>query len=262
MTAQFEVHEVSKHFGTTKALNQISFTISRGETVALIGPSGAGKSTLLNLLAGSIVPDSGSYKLCGKGIELYKGPKELAQTIGIIRQQFDLIGELAVIHNVLVGMFGKWHTAKSLLSLIIPQDKHKAVEALTKLGMADKLYQKTATLSGGQQQRVAMARLMVQNPEAILADEPIASLDPVLAEDLIQGLVRMKNENQGTLIASLHSVDIAKRYFKRIIGLRAGEVYFDLPVENVTDELLKTLYEANHIIAASEQNPVVCHEAE
>lgn len=238
----FTLNDVSKHYGDMIALSPLSLQIEKGETIALIGPSGAGKTTLLNILANIITPDSGVLEIDGKPAGAYVTGKQLARKVGIIRQQFDLVGPLPVIHNVLAGRLGEWGLSKSLLSLLFPQDKELAVKALERVGLLDKMYEKTSNLSGGEQQRVALARLLVQQPEAILADEPVSSLDPARAEDVLTMLIKLVKEEKQTLVASLHSVELAKKYFSRIIALREGKVFFDLPTERVTDEDLSHLY--------------------
>lgn len=238
----FEINEISKSYGRVIALSDLSLNIKRGEMVALIGPSGAGKTTLLNILATVVKPDGGNILLDGLALKKYKGVKALAQKLGIIRQQFDLVDSLPVIHNVLAGRLKDWGLFKSLISLIFPQDKELAVKALERVGINDKLYEKTSNLSGGEQQRVAMARLLLQSPKVILADEPVSSLDQARAEDILTALTNIAKEEGQTLIASLHSVEYARKYFSRVIALRQGKVYFDLPSVDITDENLKELY--------------------
>jgi phosphonate transport system ATP-binding protein len=237
-----EINHVTKQFERKIAISSLSFHVKKGETVALIGPSGAGKSTLLNILAGILAPDSGTYLLDGIPIQQYKKRKELAKKIGVIRQQFDLIAALPVIQNVLAGRLGEWGFFKSMLSLFVPQDKQLAAHALNRVGLLDKIYDQTSRLSGGEQQRVALARLLVQNPEIILADEPVASLDPARAEDVLEMLVKLVKEENQTLIMSLHSVEYAKKYFSRIIALRDGTIFFDLPADEITEAQLADLY--------------------
>lgn len=237
-----EINNITKQFERKIALSSVSFTIQEGETVALIGPSGAGKSTLLNILAGIIPPDSGEYALDGKAIETYRKRHTLSKKAGVIRQQFDLIAPLPVIQNVLAGKLGEWGFFKSMISLFIPQEKAAAAAALERVGLLDKIYEQTANLSGGEQQRVALARLLVQSPEVILADEPVASLDPARAEDVLAMLKRLVSEENQTLIMSLHSVDYALKYFSRIIALRDGEIFFDLPTAEISESRLADLY--------------------
>jgi phosphonate transport system ATP-binding protein len=238
-----EAKNISKHFERKIALSSLSFSIKQGEMVALIGPSGAGKTTLLNAIAGLVPLQNGELLIDGNSISSYKKRKIFAKKVGVIRQQFDLIGPLAVIHNVLAGRLADWGLFRSLFSLLIPQEKAIAVNALTSVGLADKAYEITSSLSGGEQQRVAMARLMVQRPEVILADEPVASLDPARAEDVLAILTKIVLKENQTLISSLHSVEYARKYFSRIISLKNGEIFFDLPTEKVTDDLLAELYQ-------------------
>ncbi|MDQ0219888.1 phosphonate ABC transporter ATP-binding protein [Peribacillus cavernae] len=237
-----ELNNITKQFERKIALSSLSFHVKKGEMVALIGPSGAGKSTLLNTLAGITAPNTGTYLLDGVPIQHYKKRKELAKKIGVIRQQFDLIASLPVIQNVLAGRLGEWGFFKSMLSLFLPQDKQLAANALNRVGLLDKLYDQTSKLSGGEQQRVALARLLVQSPAVILADEPVASLDPARAEDVLAMLTKLVKEEGQTLVMSLHSVEYAKKYFSRIIALRDGEVFFDLPTSEITKEHLAELY--------------------
>jgi phosphonate transport system ATP-binding protein len=237
-----EAKNISKHFERKIALSSLSFSIKQGELVALIGPSGAGKTTLLNSIAGLVPIQSGELLIDSKLISSYKKGNIFAKKVGVIRQQFDLIGSIAVIHNVLAGRLADWSLFKSLFSLLVPQEKAVALKALERVGLADKLYEITSTLSGGEQQRVAMARLLVQQPEVILADEPVASLDPARAEDVLAMLINIVSEEMQTLIASLHSVEYARKYFTRIIALKNGEILFDLPTTEVTDEKLADLY--------------------
>jgi phosphonate transport system ATP-binding protein len=239
--------QISKNYERKIALSSLSFVIKKGELIALIGPSGAGKTTLLNLLASILQPDSGELIVDGKPINHYADQKKRAKKIGIIRQQFDLVGQLAVVHNVLAGRLADWGFLKSLLSLFIPQEKTKAANALKRVGLEEKLYERTSNLSGGEQQRVALARLLMQKPEIILADEPVASLDPARADDILQMLTRIATEEQQTVIASLHSVEYARNYFTRLIALKNGKIFFDLPADQVTDEQLQELYQLKEL---------------
>lgn len=236
------LNHISKTYERKIALSSLSFTVDKGELIALIGPSGAGKTTLLNIMASILTPDEGEIFIVGTPLSEFKDQKKRAKKIGVIRQQFDLVGELPVIHNVLAGRLSGWGVFKSLLSLLIPQDKQYAVKALERVGLLDKLYDRTSILSGGEQQRVALARLLVQNPEIILADEPVASLDPARAEDILDLLANIAVEEKQTLIASLHSVEYAKKYFDRIIALKNGEIFFDLPAASVSDAHIESLY--------------------
>ncbi|TKC19228.1 phosphonate ABC transporter ATP-binding protein [Robertmurraya kyonggiensis] len=238
-----EVQNVTINFEGKIALSSLSFSVKKGERIALIGPSGAGKTTLLNTIATFIKPDEGQILIDELGSSELDDRKKLSRKIGMIRQQFDLVHQLPVVHNVLAGKLGQWGFFKSLWSLIFPQEKSLALRALERVGLKDKLYEKTANLSGGEQQRVALARLLVQSPEIILADEPVASLDPARAEDVLSMLTKLVIEENQTLITSLHSVEYAKKYFTRIIALRDGAVFFDLPVDEIQAENLASLYQ-------------------
>ncbi|MDF2607980.1 MAG: phosphonate transporter ATP-binding protein [Bacillales bacterium] len=237
-----ELNNLTVNFERKIAISSLSFTVRKGELVALIGPSGAGKSTLLNTLTGINKPTSGEILIADTPLKNYKSSKQLAKKVGVIRQQFDLVGQLAVINNVLAGRLADWGFFNSLVSLISPRDKHLAVNALKRVGLENKLFQQTSSLSGGEQQRVAMARLLVQKPEIILADEPVSSLDPARADDILSMLTTLAHEEDLTLLASLHSVELAKKYFNRIIGLRDGKIHFDLDTNDVTDDILEKLY--------------------
>jgi len=243
----FTLKNITKTYGNDYALKDFSITINKGELVAIIGPSGAGKTTLMSMLATIINQDSGSMHINGKLSNSFKNRKELAKEIGIIRQQFDLVTQLPVIHNVLAGRLNQWGLFKSLISLIIPQDKKVATKALERVGIESKTYEKTANLSGGEQQRVALARLLVQKPKVILADEPVSSLDPARSEDIMNLLTKLVIEEDQTLIASLHSVEYARKYFTRIVALRNGEIYFDKPSKEVNQSDLDLLYDLKEL---------------
>lgn len=243
-----ELKDVSVSFDGKIALSSLSLFIKKGERVALIGPSGAGKSTLLNVLSLSNVSGTGTVKIDGQPPSFYRNRKLRAKKIGVIRQQFDLVNALPVVHNVLAGKLADWSFVKSILSLVIPQEKEIAAQALTRVGLRHKMLEQTGSLSGGEQQRVALARLLVQQSEIILADEPVASLDPARAEDVLGILTKLVQEEKQTLITSLHSVEYAKKYFTRVIGLRQGAILFDLPVDQLTDRHLNELYKLRETI--------------
>ena len=198
----FELKNVSKHFGELAALQDINLSIQAGERVALVGPSGAGKSTLLSLLNGTQRPDSGQVSVLDQDLAQLNN-RQLRQTqrqVGTIYQRFHLVDQLAVIHNVNAGRLGSWSAGRALFSLMWPQEKEEAYDALARVGIPEKLFERTSQLSGGQQQRVAIARVLVQNPEAILADEPIASLDPERAKEVMNLLSNLVKELDKTLV--------------------------------------------------------------
>lgn len=223
-------------------LNDVSFSLQRGQRVALIGPSGSGKSTILNLLTKTIRPTSGKMVMNGRPIEDYRDRKQYAHQVGIIQQQFNLINEMSVIHNVLAGRLNTWGLVKSLWSLIKPQEIELAQAALAAVGMADRIYDYTGNLSGGEQQRIAIARTIMQNPELVLADEPISSLDPATAESIMQLLVDIATAQERTLLCSMHSFAHVKKYFDSAIAIKGGRVLFALPVGQITPDRLSQLY--------------------
>ncbi len=239
----FTLRRVTKRYPQGVALAPLSVEIRAGERVAIAGPSGSGKTTLLHLMGGVIQPDAGDIIINGRSLASLSSGRELARLVGIIHQQHDLVPHLAVIHNVLAGRLGEWGLMKSLLSLIFPQERDAALRALEQVGLPDKLYQRTSQLSGGEQQRVAIARVLMQAPRAILADEPVASLDPARAEDLVRLLTQLALSTGRTLVASLHSIDLARTYFQRIMGLRNGELQFDMPAAAVSQTMLERLYD-------------------
>lgn len=237
-----QVADVSKRYGHVRALSNTSLAINPAETVALVGPSGSGKTTLLHLLAGTLRPDTGRVFVDGRLIASITNRRERAHLVGMMYQQHDIVLSLSVIHNVLAGRLGEWGFLRSLLSLVSPRDVDVAYEALERVGIAGKLYTRTSRLSGGEQQRVALARLLVQSPCVILADEPVSSVDPARARDLIQLLVRIARDAGRTLIVSVHSPALACEYFDRIIAIRAGTIVFDRSSSDVREADLTALY--------------------
>ncbi|MEM9092336.1 MAG: phosphonate ABC transporter ATP-binding protein [Cyanobacteria bacterium P01_F01_bin.53] len=237
------LHEVSCRFGSVVALQSVNVSISSGEKVAIVGPSGAGKSTLLSLFNGSLSPTIGEVIVLDQPLQSLSGAQRrtVQRQVGTVYQQHNLVANLSVIHNVNAGQLGRWPLWKALWSLVWPQQLADAQQAMTQLGLADKLYARTDRLSGGQQQRVAMARVLVQDPAIILADEPVASVDPARSHDMMALLSDLVKNR--TLLVSLHDVDLAKAYCDRIIGLRQGRLVFDLPSADVSDAQLAALYD-------------------
>ena len=241
----YELRSIRKVFGPDDvALEGISLTVGRGEHVAFIGPSGAGKTTLVRILNLTLRPTEGTMILDGRdaaalsAVEL----RRLRTRIGTIYQQHNLVGRLRVVHNVLAGNLGRWSALTALASLVHPRGVDEAAHALEQVGIPEKLYARTDELSGGQQQRVAIARVLVQDPDVILADEPVSSVDPSLAITIVSLLRDLSHESRKTLLMNLHSVDLALAYFPRIVGIREGRVHFDLAPDKVSAELLSELY--------------------
>lgn len=236
---------ISKSYSRVEALAPLTLTIRHGERVALAGPSGSGKTTLLYILAGIIQPDGGYVSIDRRRLSDLRPGEELARLVGVLHQQYDLVPNLPVVQNVLAGRLGQWSLFRAVLSLLWPQERRLAEKALSQLGIVDKLQERTSLLSGGEQQRVAIARLLVQSPLIILADEPVSSLDPTRAEDTLRLMTDLADPCGKALVVSLHSPALIRKYFSRIIGLREGMVQFDLPVEKMTEGILDRLYELN-----------------
>ena len=245
----FELQQVSRQFGQFSALTNITLQICPGERVALVGSSGAGKSTLLNLLNGVLSPTAGEVWALGRRLSsLNPGQLRLVQAqIGAIYQQHHLVTNLPVIHNVNAGHLSRWSLLKSLGSLIWPLETVTAAQALSQVGMPEKLYARTDRLSGGQQQRVALARVLVQDPQVILADEPTSSIDPARSQEIMD-LLRHLNETTGkTLVISLHDINFARSHCQRMIGLRQGRLLFDSPTAAVSDQMIAALYQLSSL---------------
>lgn len=237
------LNSVTCRFGQLVALQSVSLAIAPGERVALVGPSGAGKSTLLSLLNGSLSPTGGEVRVLGRSLQTLQGDRrrQVQRQVGMVYQQHHLVSNLPVIHNVNAGHLGRWPLWKALWSLVWPQQVKVARQALAQLGLSDKLYARTDRLSGGQQQRVALARVLVQDPAIVLADEPVASVDPARSHDMMT-LLSQIGQNR-TLLVSLHDVDLAKAYCDRIIGLRQGRLVFDRSSTAVSHQDLAELYD-------------------
>ncbi|MDJ0752247.1 MAG: phosphonate ABC transporter ATP-binding protein [Ardenticatenaceae bacterium] len=244
MAPAFKLHQVSVEYSGFPALNDISLTIHRGERIALVGPSGAGKTTLLHLLNGLLQPTSGTVEILGDRLPnlSISQRRSVHRQIGTIYQQFHLVGNLRVIHNVNAGQLGRWSLAKSLLSLIWPQQVDQAQSALAKVGIPEKLLTRTDQLSGGQQQRVAIARVLVQDPAVILADEPIASLDPERSRQIMRLLADLAQTLHKTLVVSVHEIEYAMAHCDRLIGLREGKIVFDQRPERIQPSAINALY--------------------
>ncbi|MEZ4503834.1 MAG: ATP-binding cassette domain-containing protein [Dehalococcoidia bacterium] len=237
----FEARALEKHFGARTALAPLDLRIEQGESVALVGPSGSGKTTLLNLMAGLLAPDGGELRLLGRPVQDWDRRGRSAR-VGMMHQQFDLVPNLSVLHNVLAGNLGRWSLGRALRSLVAPVGGGEVEEVLAEVGLEGRARERTSRLSGGEQQRVALARLLVQNPHALLADEPVSSLDPARAEALVELLVRLASAGGHTLVASLHTVELARHHFARIVALRDGAVMFDRAAAEVTSGELEMLY--------------------
>ena len=240
----FELENVGRRFGDFQALTDINLRIYPGEQVALVGPSGAGKSTLISLLNGSLLPSRGTLRVLSQDLARL-APLELRRVqrqVGTIYQQFHLVDNLRVIHNVNAGHLGHWSLSRAAFSLLWPQEVESAIRVLTQVGIPEKLYERTDRLSGGQQQRVALARVLVQDPAAILADEPISNIDPERSRGIMNLLQKLNAETGKTLVVSLHAIEFAYSHFQRVIGLRQGRILFDASPAHITPAMVERLY--------------------
>ncbi len=246
-----EIDKLSKTFpGGTRALDKVSVDVAEGEFVALIGASGSGKSTLIRhvsgLVAGDRDPGCCSISVTGQKVqEGGKVAKSITSTrtgVGVVFQQFNLVPRLSVLMNVLAGLLGRVPTWRGMLGLFTAEEKQMAMRALHRVGIDQTARQRAATLSGGQQQRAAIARTLVQGARVILADEPIASLDPASAKRVMGILSRINEEDGTTILVSLHQVEYARRYCKRTIAMRAGQIVFDGPSHALTTQFLREIY--------------------
>lgn len=235
---------VSVSYNGMAALTDVDLHVRAGERVALVGPSGAGKSTLLRLCTGTVRPTEGEVEVLRQPVSrLAAGPlAAVRRRVGTVHQRLHLVGQLRVVHNVNAGHLGQWSMWRALTSLVRPREVEVAREALGRLGIADKLLVRTDRLSGGEQQRVALARVLVQNPDLILADEPVSSLDPMRADEVMRLLCETLTTPDRALLVSLHDFDLAVRRCDRVVGLRQGRIIFDLPASEIDDRLHHQLY--------------------
>lgn len=261
----YHLEEVSKSYatrnGAVPSICGINFGVEEGEHLALLGPSGAGKTTLFRLLNATLRATAGSLTFAGETVEHMSGRelRAMRKRIGTIYQQHHLVPSLTTLENTLCGKLAKWSLLHTIRSTVQPtrQEVDEAMTALEMVGLADKYRARADELSGGQQQRLAIARVLMQDPDVILADEPMASLDPVLAESIASLLLSLAQDRKRTLIVTLHDVEMALRYFPRIIALREGRIAFDTTPDQVSRDVLEALYAANGThpeLAASEAN--------
>lgn len=239
-----------------RAVDRVSCTITAGERVAIIGPSGAGKTSLLRMLATAFRPSAGAITVLD--VDPWridrKMLRRLRNRIGMVHQSPPIPPRQRAVTAVLAGRLGRWPWWKALSSLIYPVDIRGAAQVLARMGVADKLFERCDRLSVGQLQRVGVARVLYQQPDLILADEPVAAADPALSDRIIGELTREAITRGVTLVTSLHAVDLALHWFPRIIGIRAGEIAFDLPPVRVTDAMLKDLYASETASVPTQNN--------
>ncbi len=227
-----------------RALKNVNLEISNGEFVVVIGPSGSGKTTLIRTINGFVRISEGELIVNGKNLRNLseKELRTLRREIGMIFQSFNLVKRISVLRNVLIGRLGYTPTLRSIFNIFSKEDIQLAFENLKMVGIEDKAYVRADQLSGGQQQRVAIARALTQKPKIILADEPVASLDPPTAKIVMDYLKKINKELGITTIVNLHDVDLAREYGERIVGLRNGEIIYDGSVKKLDDSALKRIY--------------------
>ncbi len=244
-----EIRHLTKSFGPTRALDDINLTIDSGQMVALLGPSGSGKSTLLRHLSGLVVGDRRALScvtVMGRDIQkdggLCPGVRGIRAQVGFIFQQFNLVERLSVLTNVLAGRLGRMPLWRSLPRWFTAEERREALQALERVGIAEHALKRAGNLSGGQQQRAAIARALVQKAEVILADEPIASLDPHASHLVMQNLSQINQEDGVTVLVSLHQVDFALAYCTRVVALKDGRVHYDGAAASCSQTKLKEIY--------------------
>lgn len=249
-TPAIEIRNLRKSFGTKTALADIRLSIQPGEFVALIGPSGSGKSTLLRHTSGLLTSDrgKGEISIFGRTVQkngrLSTNIREIRADVGFIFQQFNLVNRLTLLQNVLTGMINRIPLWRSIPRIFTTAEKRSAMESLYCVGLHEHATQRASTLSGGQQQRAAIARAMEQQAKIILADEPIASLDPESARIVMDCLAELNREQKVTIMISLHQVQFALQYCPRSIAMKDGQIVYDGPSSELTGEMLKELYGA------------------
>jgi phosphonate transport system ATP-binding protein len=242
----FAVSDVSVRYGQTIAAERVTVQLQPGEALAIVGPSGAGKTTLLRLLNGSVRPTAGRVLVDGRALASMT-PNELQRVraaIGFIHQDLRLVPTLRVVQNVVAGRLGSESLITSLRHVFFTPTAiaAEAHAILDRVGIPEKLYERTDRLSGGQRQRVAIARALFQQPLAMLADEPVSSVDPARARDSVQLLTSISREYGLTLCVSLHTLELAREFFPRLVGMRHGRVVFDAPTASLTRAQFDSLY--------------------
>jgi phosphonate transport system ATP-binding protein len=240
----FELKNVSRRFGNKLAVDSVSLEIPQGQMVGIIGRSGAGKSTLLRMINRLADPSAGSIHFAGTEVSSLRGKRrrDWQGDCAMIFQQFNLVPRLDVLTNVMLGRLNHRSTMLSLLNVFTREERIDAISALERLGIEQTAMQMAGTLSGGQQQRVAIARALMQKPKMLLADEPIASLDPLNAK-IVMDALRDINEREGiTVITNLHTLDTARNYCERIIGMAGGKVVFDGAPSALTADAVNAIY--------------------
>ena len=257
MLSGLQLENVSVSFEATHALEDVTLHLAQGEAVALVGLSGAGKTTLLHTCNAMVAPSAGRVLINGQDLSKLsaKALKVARMNIGFIHQDLSLVPNLRVIQNVVSGRLGRRSLIGGARDLLFPADDvtERVYDILTSVGIAEKIYERTDHLSGGQQQRVAIARALFQEPQFLLADEPISSVDPVRAEATIALLKTLCAERNITLLMSLHNLKLATTFFPRLVALRDGHIVFDKPTDTVQPAELEAIFDLTESSPVSEE---------
>ena len=243
---RFLLSNVSKFYGNTAALDDVSLEIQQGEQVAFIGPSGSGKTTLLRVLGTQIPVDSGTVSVLGREPARLspRGLRQLRSEIGFVPQDLGLVPNVRVHQNVLNGRIGQRSLLGTLRALLFARSEEldEVFAILGRVGISEKIYERTDTLSGGQQQRVAIARALFQNAKALLTDEPVSAIDPTRARSALELMISLSKEDNFPLLVSIHNLELARSLFPRVVGLKKGKVVFDCSPDQVADEDFAELF--------------------
>lgn len=247
MKSSVQLDRVTCRFGNLVAVDEVSFSIGEGERVAFIGPSGSGKTTLIRLVNSMLTPDEGSLEVLGEDVASLgvADLRRLRARIATIPQHLGLVENLTALQNIVLGKGGRRGTFRSLRDLLAPSrgDTESIHALLDRVGIEDKLFTRVSQLSGGQKQRVAIARALFQEPDIILADEPVSAVDPARARDTVELLCALSEEDDFTLCVSLHHLELAREFFPRVIGLRSGAVKFDGDPDSIPETDFERLYD-------------------
>ncbi len=248
-----EIRDLTKKFGTATAVNKIKFTVEKDQFIGIVGRSGAGKSTVLRMLNRLADPTDGSIIFNGRDVTKLEGAdkRKWQSDCAMIFQQFNLVPRLDVVSNVLHGTLNRRNTLATMFNLFPKEDVYTAIDLLERLGIQEHAMKRAEALSGGQQQRVAIARAMMQDPQIVLADEPIASLDPMNAQIVMDSLRRIHEEDGRLVICNLHTLDTARKYCDRVIGMRDGNIVFDGTGAELTIDAAREIYGADESFSES-----------
>lgn len=256
-----QITQLNKSFNGKPAVQDVSFAVERPQMIGIIGRSGAGKSTLLRMINRLSDPSSGEIDYQGLAVHRLEGAQKRAwqARCGMVFQQFNLVPRLDVATNVLLGNLNKQSTWRAMLSLFSDEDIQRAIALLARFGIEEHMAKRAEQLSGGQQQRVAICRALMQNPDIVLADEPIASLDPMNAQTTMEALRRIHDEDQRIVICNLHTLDTARSFCERVIGMRDGRIVFDGAAHELTTDVAREIYGADEHFSEHATSTSITH---